>query len=355
MTVRFLDNSVPAEAAEWRARWQAWPGREVFAHPAYVRLFAGPQDRCVCATLSTTDGGVLFPFIIRPLNAEPWTEKTEIAGDAVTPYGYGGAFAWNVDEDESRSFWRQLRGWLDSQHVVATFARLSLFADQQLPFDGEVSVDRQNVVCDLTVPPEEMWRNYEHKVRKNVNRAKREGLSVEIDESGRRIEDFLKIYHATMDRRGAADGYYFPREFFTRLVGDLPGQYAFFHVLDAGRVVSTELVLVSAENMYSFLGGTLADAFDKRPNDLLKHEAMLWGQKQGKKAFVLGGGYAEDDGIFRYKKSFAPDGCKPFRVARNIYDKDIYDRLIERRLRWETGHGRAWTPNAAFFPAYRAS
>ena len=247
----------------------------------------------------------MFPFIVRPLNAEPWAEQDESACDLITPYGYGGAFAWNTGKEQAEDFWNQFRIWAAAHGIVTSFARLSLFSEQQLPFDGEVSVDRQNVVCDLTIPPEEIWRNYKHKVRKNVACAKSMGLSVEVDESGQRFEDFFGIYYSTMERRNADYGYFFPREFFTQLMRDLSGQYVFFHVLDAGRVVSTELVLISADNMYSFLGGTLADSFDKRPNELLKHEGMLWGRQADKQTFVLGGGYAENDGIFRYKKAFS--------------------------------------------------
>ena len=280
--------------------------------------------------------GALFPFLLRPLAAEPWTELGETACDLVTPYGYGGAFAWNCEDGDAETFWDQFQSWAVAHRVVSSFARLSVFPEQQLPFAGEVAVNRPNIVRSLDLTPDELWRDFEHKVRKNVNCAKRSGLSVEVDPAGRRIDDFLAVYYATMDRRGAAAAaYFFSREFFACLIRGLPGQFVFFHALLAGRVVSTELVLLSAENMYSFLGGTLAEAFAQRPNDLLKHEAILWGRQAGKRAFVLGGGYDGEDGIYRYKKSFAPDGSRPFCVARQIHDPAAYDRLVERRRQWE--------------------
>src|SRR6266508_3300359 len=49
MRHRVLDASVPGELSAWLALWERWPGREVFAHPEYVRLFARPGDRAVCA------------------------------------------------------------------------------------------------------------------------------------------------------------------------------------------------------------------------------------------------------------------------------------------------------------------
>ena len=352
--LQFFDNAVPAQFADWLAHWQAWPGREVFAHPAYVRLFAKPDDRVVCAALSTANGGVLYPFLLRPVTTEPWFNNGGAAWDIVTPYGYGGAFAWNCTTEETESFWSQFHAWTESSGVVSSFARLSLFDGQQLPFNGDVAVDRPNIVRRLDLTPEELWHDYEHKVRKNVNRAKRSGLTGEMDAEGRRLDDFLAIYQSTMERREADGGYFFPRKFFEAIVRDLAGQYIFCHVLDGVRVVSTELVLVSTENIYSFLGGTLADAFALRPNDLLKHEIILWGRQAGKHAFVLGGGYAGEDGIYRYKKSFAPHGSMPFCLGRCIHNADAYGRLVECRRQWEMSQGNAWMPKPDYFPEYRA-
>ncbi|MEN6459667.1 MAG: GNAT family N-acetyltransferase [Thermoguttaceae bacterium] len=354
MRVLFLDNAVPADRARWLTALQSWPGREVFAHPDYARLFARPMDRVMCATMAADGAGVLFPFLLRPLAVEPWAMPGETACDLVTPYGYGGPFAWNCSEQHDAAFWNQFQCWADAHRIVSSFARLSVFPEQQLPFAGEVAIDRPNIVRSLDLSPDALWRDYEHKVRKNVQCAIRSGLRVVVDPTGQRIDDFVAIYYATLDRRGASGSYYFPRDFFDGLLRDLPQQFVFFHVLSEGRVVSTELVLLSAENMYSFLGGTLAEAYALRPNDLLKHEATLWGRQAGKRAFVLGGGYDGQDGIYRYKKSFAPHGEKPFRVGRRIFDHDRYRQLVERRRQWDERHGRTPTRHTEYFPQYRA-
>jgi hypothetical protein len=102
------------------------------------------------------------------------------------------------------------------------------------------------------------------------------------------------------------------------------------------------------------LGGTLPDVFSHRPNDLLKHEIILWARNAGKKAFILGGGHESNDGIFRYKKSFAPQGSMPFCVGTKIHDANNYSRLIEKRRVWENNHQQLWQPRNGWFPEYRA-
>jgi hypothetical protein len=354
MHVRSLDHAVPEERAQWVAWWEAWPDREVFAHPHYVELFARPGDRVLCAGRRTDSGGVLFPFLLRPLTAEPWSDPAETAWDLVGPYGYGGAFAWNYSADQAAEFWKQVEDWLREHAVVSSFVRLSLFPDQLLAFPGTVELNAPNVVRSLDLTPDELWHAYEHKVRKNVNRAKQSQLAVEIDPAGRRLDEFLAIYYSTLDRREASGTYFFPREFFAALVRNLAGQFVFVHILHNQQVVSSELVLVSARHVYSFLGGTLAEAFPLRPNDLLKHEVILWARQLGKRAFVLGGGYGGEDGIYRYKKSFAPQGSVDFLVGKAIHDRAGYERLLARRRDWETQQGNPWQPKPGYFPEYRA-
>lgn len=349
-----LSADQPAERAQWIALWNSWPQREVFAHPQYVGLLASQGHEPLCASW---DGGpqggkVLYPFLLRRLENEPyWSETLGAAADLVTPYGYGGPFCWDSQETSQLAcdFWRHFEAWATAHHVVSEFVRFSLFSEGLLPYPGTPRIDRDNVVRDLTASEEDLWREFKHKVRKNVNKAERSGVQIAIDPCGESLDDFLSIYRHTMDRRHASETYLFSPEFFQRLHKGLPGQFIYFHALHQGRVISTELVLVSAENVYSFLGGTDQQAFDLRPNDLLKVEIIRWAKAQGKKRFILGGGYEPNDGIFQYKTAFAPQGIVPFQVGHRILDPQRYNALVAaRRL---TPH---WQPRDGFFPAYRA-
>jgi hypothetical protein len=351
--LRVLEASDPSGRQEWEARWRSWPEREPMAHPAYVKLFAGPGDRAVCAVAGDGAAGIMYPFVLRPLALEPWASPGEDHWDATTPYGYGGPFAWGDLSGIVDLFWAQLEKWFLARRVVSSFARLSLFPEQLAEFRGDVSVNMPNVVRLLDLPCEQVWRDYAHKVRKNVNTARRAGLRFELDTAGSHLDEFLTIYRSTMDRRSAADGFHFSRAFFETIVRELRGSFAFAHIRAGDRIVSTELLLRSARHLYSFLGGTLADAFEMRPNDLLKHSIIEWGIGEGLSAFVLGGGYGGPDGIFRYKLAFAPRGEVPFRTGRAVHDAAGYARLVDARRAHE-GKSGTWAPRESHFPVYRA-
>lgn len=349
VALRVLDAAVPADAHAWAAAWAAWPEREVFAHPAYVRLGAGDGTRARCALAETPGGTVLYPFLQRDLPAE----IAAAAGsgptcDLTTPYGYGGPACWG-DRPDATSFWDAFDAWAAREGVVSEFVRFHLDRSGQLPFPGTVAERTQNVVRTLGAPLEAIWMDAEHKVRKNVKRARRSGVTVEFDRTGERLGAFLDIYEATMDRRDAGASFYFPRAYFEAIHRDLPGQFVYAFAMHEGEAVSAELALVSATSLYSFLGGTRREAFALRPNDLLKVELMEWAKAEGLARFVLGGGYGADDGIYRYKKSFAPSGSVPFCVGTRVHDAGRYRALASARAA-QTGE----TPDASFFPQYRA-
>jgi hypothetical protein len=323
---------VTPDDERWLACWSAWPEREVHAHPEYVRLYEAEVVRALCAVSE----GVLYPFLLRelPFGAE--------GTDIVTPYGYGGPFCWG--DVDAAGFWAAFDAWAAEQGVVSELVRFSLFPERLLPYPGDREKRLLNVVRELGPSADELWMDYEHKVRKNVKKARRSGLRVEIDEAGARLDDFLRLYEQTLERREAEERYRFSRDFFERIHDRLPGGFVYAHVLAGDRVVSSEVALLSATTAYSFLGGTEESSFPQRPNDLLKVELMLWAKEAGKRRFVLGGGYEPGDGIFRYKRSFAPHGLVPFEVGMRILRPDVYEALAERA---------SGPREPGFFPAYR--
>ncbi len=349
-----------SECKRWLDIWSAWPGREVFAHPEYLRLFEGDEGDACALSMQLDGAHVVYPLLLRPLSRLDWVRGDALSAiDTTTPYGYGGPFAWTEEgappsamKRLSGAFWPAVDEWMRSITAVSEFVRLHLFRSELLDYPGDTLQRSTNIVRPLDRDGDALLMDYRHKVRKNIKRAQRPGLVVEFDEAGESLERFLAVYRHTMDRQGASRYYYFSRAFFRDLVNKLQGHFVFVNVSLDGQVLSSELVLCSARRLYSFLGGTLSEAFRHRPNDLLKHEAIRWGRGRGFREYVLGGGYSENDGIFKYKKSFAPSAPeRPFFVGTRVRDRAMYSRLIELRR----GHGPQpeWRPRADYFPAYR--
>ena len=351
--LEILHLSSENEKLRWLNIWKVWGEEEVYAHPDFVELNINNQDEGLAIYLETDSGGILFPLIKKEVSSEQWCSKVDCY-DVVTPYGYGGAFCWGDGAQYKDTFWEQYRLWCRENKIVSTLMRLSLFEEQVLASIGKIESPYGNIVRSLQLEEEELWYDYKHAVRKNIKRSVNSGLQIEVDLSGEKLEDFLRIYYSTMDRVSAKSQYYFSVDYFKSIIKNLSKNYAFFHVLHEGKVISTELVLVSYNNIYSFLGGTDPEYSNMRPNNFLKHEIIKWGIKNGKSNFVLGGGYKKDDGIFKYKQAMAPNGERPFYLAKVIHDADMYKTLVKQKLKWKERYAKDTHTQDDFFPKYRA-
>lgn len=351
-TLSVFDLSISTNKSDWLAAWMAFPGHEPFTHPAYTEAFLKETDKGLCLHYKDDNGSILFPIIMRPLAAEQWAAQFVRAVDLTTPYGYGGPYVEGRPNPEE--FWDAFDAWAKETEAVSVFMRRSLFVEKSLVVRGEESVVNQNVVRSLDQDPSAIWMEYEHKVRKNVKQAVSGGLRVEVDLNGSFLKDFIRIYLNTMVRRSADAAYHFKEKLFQNISQELVGRHAFFHAFFLGRIVSTELVLVSDDYLYSFLGGTLVEGFSVRANDFLKHSIIQWGIENKKKALVLGGGYTDGDGIFRYKRSFAPKGVTAFRVCKRVLDEKMYAILLRRRADFEYSRGNQWNATEGYFPSYRS-
>lgn len=267
--------------------------------------------------------------------------------DISTPYGYGGFW---IDGEDYEVVSEAYDKYCREQGFVSEFIRFHLFSEYQPYYNGISETHSHNVVRTLELPLDEMLKDFEHKVRKNLKRASDSGLEIEIDTTGARLNDFLNIYYSTMDRTSASETFFFSKKFFETL-NEMQGNYVYLHVLSEGQVISTELVMYGSENCYSFLGGTNHDFFHLRPNDFLKYEIIKWAKEKGLKRFILGGGYGDDDGIFKYKKSLAPNGVCDFYIGKKIFNEEKYDELVEMRKDDEAGIQN----ESSFFPKYRAN
>lgn len=344
---------------EWLQLWSCHFGKNIFAHPEFIKLFCRPGDSALCACLELYGQTLMFPFVMRPLSVEKWAGIKCNYYDMISPYSYGGLFCSDknkltgAQKNMTEFFWDQLDNWAKNSNVVTCFVRFSPDSYHMESFSGRLEQVSTHVSLSLNAQVLDIWNDFAHKVRTNIRRAVRNGLKVEVDIGGKRIAEFKKIYYGTMERRNAQRKYYLSEQFFSSIMEKFSGQYVFFHALQADKVISTELVLISNDRLYSFLGGTDKEALKLYPNEIIKYAAIRWGIENGKKTYELGGGYGGLDSLFRYKKSFSPQGLFPLMGGKKIYDETAYWELYELRSRYEIDNGNTIRLADGFFPAYR--
>jgi len=264
--------------------------------------------------------------------------------DISTPYGYGGFI---VEGDDFQKLNYTYNEYCIENGIISEFVRFNLFNSYRNYYDGKIEMRMHNIVRSLYSSIDDIYMDFEHKVRKNLKKANKNSLKIIIDDLGEKVDDFLKIYYMTMNRTSSDSSYYFPKQFFDA-INAMKNNFIYFFTMLENEVISAELILYGKENCYSFLGGTNDQYFNYRPNEFLKFEIIKWSKNKGINNFVLGGGYGTDDGIYKYKKSLAPNGIVDFYTGEKIFNDSLYKKLVDIRLQKE-----GTILNTKYFPLYR--
>jgi len=339
------------DEARWRERL---PAREsVFGSVEFASLeqqHAGVDARLF--TLQAPHGTVAYPLFLRSIGELAFAERVDRALlDAATPQ-YTGPFAPQAPDPATRAaFSEALAGWCAESGIVTEFGHLQPWkARAELLEPAGLKRDREIVYVDLTQDTDRLWRSFTHACRKNIKRAKREGVRVFAAGGEADARELHRIYELTMDRQQALENYYYPPGYFASFPELLPDNSRILLAEHEGRVVAATLYLHDDTDVYSYLGGADHAAQHIRPTNAIVDEIIRWARASGKQRLVLGGGYAPDDGVMRFKASFSPLRAE-LRLYRRVHLPEAYESL---RGAWRDHHG-VGAEAAGFFPPYRAA
>jgi hypothetical protein len=317
----------------------------------YFDVFSGGKENLICFYYEEDEEIILLPGYLKQI---------EIYGslkgkyDFITPYGYTGPFCSNKVKDSTiDSFWKIITIWQLNNNVVSEFIRFNLFNNSR-GYIGNLHDTMLNIKGTI-LSEDNQWKAFDAKVRKNVKRAVRENLTSRIYFKNIEqycINEFYEIYIDTMKRTNAKEFFFYSLESFNYFIFNNLDLCAICTIYDNDKCISSELLLISNNSVFSFLGGTVIDAFEKRPNDFLKFEVINWARSKGFKYYILGGGYGYEDGIFKYKKAFFPNDVVKYVTGRKIVDQQKYFHFVNEVNSKMTKNDFLNFDDNSFFPLY---
>lgn len=296
---------------------------------------------------------ILMPFSLRKIIIH---NKDTSYSDVTSFYGYSGPlFDPKITQNDLNCFWHLADTWYQKNNVISEFMRFNLGGNYQY-YSGILKPTLNNVMGEILKDENTQWMAFPSKVRNNYRKAVNHGLVAKIyhqEITEEIIGIFHDIYIRTMERNKAENNYFFSLNYFKHLVINNPENTLLILICKEDVPISTELILLDKNTMYSFLGGTVAEFFNLRPNDFLKMEAMKWGRTNGFAKYILGGGRANEDSLYKYKKSFFPNTEDVvYYTGRKIINEVVYEKLVTMNLKYQ------YTIDASdiktlYFPLYR--
>jgi sugar O-acyltransferase (sialic acid O-acetyltransferase NeuD family) len=297
---------------------------------------------------------VIMPLFLYNVNLDK-KDETHTFYNAVSPYGYSGPLINEIiGFSKLELFWQAVDHWYQSNNVVTEFVRFNLNNNQK-GYTGHLLSTLNNVKGKLTTF-NDIWDSFKPKVRNNYRKAENNNLKAEIESSSigqETIDSFYAIYIATMKRNKATQNYFYPKSYFENLIYNEQNKIVIALIYFEDKPISTELLIVNGDAMYSYLGGTISDYFHLRPNDFLKIEMIKWGLQNNMKYYALGGGRKDGDSLYKYKKAFFPkDDDVMFYTGRKVIDNVQYKKFMQKVTDDEVFIENSITDTKVYFPYY---
>ena len=309
-------------AAEWDGYVNLAPTHDAFHHRDYATAVARGEPLLVV---------VRHASALWMLPVEVY--RSRIVGvdtvDARSAYGYSGP-VWTVDWPDGlhESAWRRVADTLCEMGVVTLLLRLhpTLPAPPVLPHGAMTRHEGDVVVMPLDIGEDAYWGTMRRGHRKNLRRALREELVVQVERGTSTILEFHSIYKATMDRLTTQDDYRrFGMEAFKQILQSPEVRAHLVTVRDRATLLAAGIFLAHGTCGHYFLSGSAVDhAYGSRPTRLMIHHARSVLASEGCSVLNLGGGLgARRDALFAFKAEFS-DTTLPYRTVRWVLDGRRY-------------------------------
>jgi sugar O-acyltransferase (sialic acid O-acetyltransferase NeuD family) len=350
--------------------WKDWMDRvpHDFFHTAEYHSIQeqGMGAKAQLVVYGTPDKFVAWPCLVQSMDGISDANSPGLC-DVTSAYGFCGPLAHQCVDDQEYLGKAQeaiLNEW-KNQSAISAFTRFHPILGNHNAFvngrngstrglSGDISHLGSTVVIDLMRTPEEIWGGYTRQARQSLRRCIGSGTLIKEDPEWEHIDDFIRIYYATMKRNHANTYYFFPTHYLKGLKKAAGRHGSLLVAIYEGKVIAAGLLieyrgivnlhLLATDDAYAHLS----------PSKLIVHDAQKWAKSRGNYALHLGGGRGgrNDDSLFRFKCLFSHT-VFPFYVGCWTLNRPMYERLAEQR-RKQAADLKDRELEPFYFPAYRA-
>jgi len=354
-------NLIPVQEVEkWRVVLSQCGEYSIYHMPQYSLLAQsqGEGDPYLFY-FQNEDGVAAIPFLLRSISSVPGLESISYR-DATSVYGYPGIIC-SVPKHHPKAklfreeFQKYFFKILHSLDVVDFFSRLNPLISTSWLFEnfGEVIPLSPTVAIDLTLPDQEQVRNISKGHRYDLRKARAAGVTVREDKDFNHLDDFVRIYQATMARTNAKEYYFFSKEYFRKLKPLFGDAIRMFLAEKDQRIVSASLFFTAQKIIQYHLSGTPEDCISSNGAKMILDEVRVWGKEHGFEWLHLGGGVgSREDSLFRFKAGFSKLRFT-FEIVKIILHQNVYQEIIRKHDSIIMSRMMRRKPGE-YFPDYRA-
>ncbi|MBQ8484724.1 MAG: GNAT family N-acetyltransferase [Bacteroidaceae bacterium] len=280
--------------------------------------------------------------------------KTSIEGyyDSITPYGYGGVlFEGDTCKENLQAFRKEFVAKMREEDIVDNFVRYHPVLANAVPMKSiSTVIDMGKTVAMDLSSADVIWDNITSKNRNMIRKAEKNGIEIFHGKGLQLLQEFKRIYNATMEKDLAEEYYFFGDAFYESIHNDLHDNYEVFYAVKDCMIIAISIMLFANGRMNYHLSGSVMKYRNLAPSNLLLYRAALWGCEQGFVTFHLGGGVGSgEDNLYKFKTAFNRNSNYQFSIGKEIFDQNKYDILVSERAQKSI----CFNKDSSFFPLYR--
>lgn len=290
------------------------------------------------------DNKAYFPLIKRKVDYTDFF-------DLITPYGYGGiAFSKFATDDFKKNILSKISSYLETTNCISLFLRLHPILNSNLHDDVYIHKNGATLAVNLENSFESISKSYSSGHRYDIRKSlKNESITVIDDLSFEYFEKFIELYTETMHLLEASDFYFFDKNYFYNLKGNLGNSLKLIVVKLDDIVIGASLFMLHYDIIQYHLSGTTNEGRSYQPSKLILNYMIQWGIDNNYKYLHLGGGVgSEKDHLYAFKKRFGATEFE-FCTVRMITNKEMYKDLC-KVLKYSEDE---INNTSNFFPLYR--
>ncbi|WP_438319188.1 GNAT family N-acetyltransferase [Sporosarcina sp. FA9] len=292
-------------------------------------------------------GIVIYPVIVREINSK--YKKTIY--DMITPYGYGGPLVNGIKE-VLKKFRTEFILYCKKNNIISEVINFHPLYNNASSMGNycNLYLKGETTAVNLTNELNMIRSQYTSMNKRNILKAHKNGLKCEeVTKSADNINVFLGLYNETMNRNNASDFYYFSYDIIDELLIDTGTSNSHLLFVYYGEIVISAVLLFTTANFSHYhLGASRTEYLYLRPNNLIFDYMVEFSKNKDCTYLHLGGGYEENDNLFKYKTSFTNNNNYEYYIGTNILDVDVYDFVVEEK---RLDH----ILNENYFPLYRGT
>lgn len=290
-----------------------------FAHDVYHRATFHEYDHAnghgeICQYwYEDARGALLHTFMLRRIHKVGSEHISAPLFDAETVRGAAGPLATSLDDEFLADAWQHYHAWCEKKRVVAEYVRFNPFIHNARVarrfFDVRIG-DLIGVVVDLSVSEDERWATqYDGTQRKNVRKAKRLGVTCQLENTEAAFATFSLLQKASWSRLGVPSERQYTEACLQLLRAQFGKAAPLFTARIGSKLVAAALFLSHGETVHYQLSARDPTFGNTGATNLILHTAMRWAQRNSFKKLHLGTGRTAGpkDELLRFKRCLSPE------------------------------------------------